>query len=76
MIEKDLEKRGIKIEMAPEDRQILKDHTVDFLSFSYYMSMAESGDPNAERTPGNTVLGVKIPSCHQLNGAGRSILKA
>ena len=61
MIEKDLEKRGIKIEMAPEDRQILKDHTVDFLSFSYYMSMAESGDPNAERTPGNTVLGVKNP---------------
>ncbi|MDV7751229.1 glycoside hydrolase family 1 protein [Enterococcus casseliflavus] len=61
MIEKDLEKRGIKIEMAPEDRQILKDHTVDFLSFSYYMSMAESGDPHAERTPGNTVLGVKNP---------------
>lgn len=25
------------------------------------MSMAESGDPNAERTPGNTVLGVKNP---------------
>ena len=58
---RDLEKRGIKIEMAPEDPQILKDYTVDFLSFSYYMSMAESGDPQAERTPGNTVLGVKNP---------------
>lgn len=61
LILRDLEKRGIKIEMAPEDPQILKDYTVDFLSFSYYMSMAESGNPQAERTPGNTVLGVKNP---------------
>ncbi|WP_312499720.1 glycoside hydrolase family 1 protein [Enterococcus sp.] len=62
LIERDLEKRGIHIAMAPEDRTILKEHTVDFLSFSYYMSMAESGDPHAERTPGNTVLGVKNPN--------------
>ena len=27
----------------------------------YYMTMTESLDPNAERTPGNTVLGVKNP---------------
>ncbi|MHC5218527.1 glycoside hydrolase family 1 protein [Enterococcus sp. LJL128] len=61
MIKQDLKKRGITIKMAAEDEQILKKHTVDFVSFSYYMSMAESGDPNAERTPGNTVLGVKNP---------------
>ena len=34
---------------------------MDFVSFSYYMSMTESVDPEAERTPGNTVLGVKNP---------------
>lgn len=61
LIEKDLENRGIQIRMEDEDREILKKHTVDFVSFSYYMSMAESADPNAERTPGNTVLGVKNP---------------
>ena len=61
MIEKSLADRAIKIEMLPEDRKILKENTVDFLSFSYYMSMAESGSPDAERTPGNTVLGVKNP---------------
>ncbi|MGC6768278.1 glycoside hydrolase family 1 protein [Enterococcus sp. LJL51] len=61
MIKQDLKKRGITIKMAAEDEQILKGHTVDFVSFSYYMSMAESGNPNAERTPGNTVLGVKNP---------------
>ncbi|MEI5988962.1 bglH3 [Enterococcus termitis] len=61
MIETALKNKGITIKITPEERQILKENTVDFLSFSYYMSMAESGDPKAERTPGNTVLGVKNP---------------
>lgn len=61
MILRDLEKRKIEIQMEPEDLEIIKEGTVDFVSFSYYMSMTESVDPNAERTPGNTVLGVKNP---------------
>ena len=61
LIEKELLNEGITIEMAEQDREILKENTVDFVSFSYYMSMTESADPNAERTPGNTVLGVKNP---------------
>lgn len=47
--------------MEEGDLQILKEGTVDFLSFSYYMTMTESVDPDAERVPGNTVLGVKNP---------------
>jgi 6-phospho-beta-glucosidase len=47
--------------MLPEDMDILKSGCVDFVSFSYYMSMTESVDPDAERTPGNTILGVKNP---------------
>lgn len=61
MILRDLEKRGFTIKMEPDDLQIIREGTVDFVSFSYYMSMTESVDPNAERTPGNTVLGVKNP---------------
>lgn len=61
MIVKDLEKRNLMPAMLEGDKEILKENTVDFVSFSYYMSMAESADPNAERTPGNTVLGVKNP---------------
>lgn len=61
MILRDLEKRGFEIKMEPGDLEIIKEGTVDFVSFSYYMSMTESVDPNAERTPGNTVLGVKNP---------------
>ncbi|MFL2079365.1 glycoside hydrolase family 1 protein [Marinilactibacillus psychrotolerans] len=61
LILRDLELRGINIDFKENDLEIMKEHTVDFVSFSYYMSMTESGDKNAERTPGNTVLGVKNP---------------
>ena len=52
---------NIHVEMLPEDAATLKAGCVDFVSCSYYMTMTESVDPNAERTPGNTVLGVKNP---------------
>ena len=61
LILKLFERKGIHVAMEPGDAEILKAGCVDFVSFSYYMSMTESVDPNAERTPGNTVLGVKNP---------------
>ncbi len=61
LIKRDLELRGIRLEMQPDDLAILQQHTVDFVSFSYYMSLTESTQPEMERTPGNTVLGVKNP---------------
>lgn len=61
LILKMFERKGIHVKMEPEDAKILKEGCVDFVSISYYMSMTESVDPNAERTPGNTVLGVKNP---------------
>lgn len=57
----ELKKLGYYPQMEDGDLEIMKKGTVDFVSFSYYMSMTESVDPNAERTPGNTVLGVKNP---------------
>ena len=58
LILRDLARRNIHITMAAEDKQILKDYTVDFVSFSYYMSLTQ---PDVERIPGNTVLGVRNP---------------
>ncbi|MBR0283174.1 MAG: family 1 glycosylhydrolase [Oscillibacter sp.] len=58
---RDLEKRGLTPVMETGDLELIRENTVDFVSFSYYMTMTESVDPNAERTPGNTVLGVKNP---------------
>lgn len=61
MILRDLEKRGLSPVMEDGDLELIAQNTVDFVSFSYYNSSTESVDPNAERTPGNTILGVKNP---------------
>ena len=61
LILKMFERKGVKLHMETGDAEILKAGCVDFVSCSYYMTMTESVDPNAERTPGNTVLGVKNP---------------
>src|SRR5699024_5989287 len=52
----------ITIEMEPEDAKILKEGTVDFMSFSYYMSGVVSHTPSDEKTGGN-IMGSK-PNPH------------
>lgn len=53
---------GIKISMEPEDEEILK-NTVDFVSFSYYMSCCATADPErAEKGEGNLLGGVPNPT--------------
>lgn len=57
-----LRERGIQVDMAPEDREILK-NTVDFISFSYYVSVCATGDPNKNiRGEGNLLGGVPNPT--------------
>ncbi|AVK63953.1 beta-glucosidase [Lactobacillus sp. CBA3606] len=52
----------IEIKLAPDDLAILKANPVDFVSFSYYMSMVSSYDQNnLTLTTGNTVVGGKNP---------------
>ncbi|GGN67696.1 hypothetical protein GCM10007971_38760 [Oceanobacillus indicireducens] len=61
MIEKMFERKNIYIKMGPEDRDILRKHTVDFVSFSYYMSLTESANEELKRTSANTITGAKNP---------------
>lgn len=51
---------GIRIHMEPGDKDILK-NTVDFVSFSYYMSVCGSADPNQKAGPGNIIGGIPNP---------------
>lgn len=51
---------NITIHMEPEDEEILK-NTVDFVSFSYYMSVCGSADPNQKAGPGNIIGGIPNP---------------
>ena len=56
------EREGITVEMTEEDLQLLKEHTVDFISFSYYSSRVSSGDPKVnELTEGNIFASLKNP---------------
>ncbi|CAL8975294.1 Aryl-phospho-beta-D-glucosidase BglH [Cellulomonas sp. T2.31MG-18] len=56
-----MRRKGLSVPWEAGDDALLREHTVDFVSFSYYMSMTESVDPDADRTPGNTIMGVKNP---------------
>ncbi|HIR92324.1 MAG TPA: glycoside hydrolase family 1 protein [Candidatus Egerieimonas intestinavium] len=51
----------ITIAMEPGDEEILKKGTVDFLSFSYYMSSCIGINPEAEQVEGNLISGLKNP---------------
>ncbi|MGE7635310.1 glycoside hydrolase family 1 protein [Bacillus paramycoides] len=53
---------NIHIKKEIGDDEILKQHTVDFVSFSYYMSLsATTLGENANHTPGNLAEGIKNP---------------
>lgn len=48
---------GVKLEWAPGDAELLKENTVDFVSFSYYMSVGETAFPETAETGGGNVMG-------------------
>ncbi len=53
---------GIELDITAQDREDLK-NTVDFVSFSYYMSVCETADPAKKVTgPGNIMGGVVNPT--------------
>ena len=51
---------GIVIKTTPEELALLKENTVDFISFSYYMSICESAGAG-EKGKGNLMGGFKNP---------------
>jgi 6-phospho-beta-glucosidase len=56
-------RKGITPAMGPDDEKILRENTVDFVSFSYYSTSAVSTDPAVagEKGTGNLFGGVKNP---------------
>lgn len=52
-----LREEGIELDITDEDRAILREHTVDFVSFSYYMSVCESGDPEVKASGAGNIMG-------------------
>lgn len=59
---KQLEREKIDVGMTEEDKKILKENTVDFISFSYYSSRTASADPEVNKTTsGNIFASLKNP---------------
>ncbi|MBC1896644.1 glycoside hydrolase family 1 protein [Listeria booriae] len=50
---------NITIKMEDGDLELLQEYPVDYLSFSYYMTLSVSADPNRDQTGGNFMGGVK-----------------
>lgn len=62
-----LEQQGIHLEILPEDKTILKENTVDFISLSYYNSRCVRADGKGEASGGNVFASAKNPylTCSQ-----------
>ncbi|MDR0375163.1 MAG: 6-phospho-beta-glucosidase [Treponema sp.] len=57
-----VEKQNIDIGKTADDERILREHTVDFVSFSYYCTNAVSTDPAVtDKSQGNVFGGVQNP---------------
>lgn len=52
---------NVEIQFGEEDQKILKEGTVDFYSFSYYMTNCITAEKGKEMTEGNLLGGIKNP---------------
>ncbi|TFH53890.1 glycoside hydrolase family 1 protein [Actinomyces viscosus] len=57
-----LRDKGIELEITEEDRRLLRENTVDFVSFSYYMSVCETVTQEVQAGQGNLMGGVPNPT--------------
>ncbi len=65
-------REGIALDITDDDRTDLK-NTVDFVSFSYYMSIAETADPALRAAgEGNIMAAYRTRPSRRASGAGRS----
>ncbi|WP_103981923.1 6-phospho-beta-glucosidase [Helcococcus massiliensis] len=57
----ELKRKNILPDITEDDKKLLKENTVDFISFSYYSSRCISKDSRAEQTASNLLKTVKNP---------------
>ena len=58
---KKLEREGIMPEVTEEDKKLLRENTIDFISFSYYTTRTISADKNTELEEANLIATVDNP---------------
>ena len=61
-LKRHLREQGIEIKFGEDDAAILKENTVDFISFSYYVSLVQAHDPKTYQSgEGNIFQGLENP---------------
>lgn len=55
------ERMNLELPLSAEDEKIMRENTVDFISFSYYSSRCISTRDDVEKTKGNAFAGTKNP---------------
>lgn len=55
------EEKNVKLDITLDDKKILKENTVDFVSFSYYASMCQTTSPDIPKFQSNIVSGCANP---------------
>ena len=61
-LEQEFRNRGVKLDRTDEELQLIRDHTIDYVSFSYYMSLTDSAHPeNYPAADGNVFSGLRNP---------------
>lgn len=58
---KEFERNGFEIPFAEGDKELLKENTVDFISFSYYASRVSKAECDVKMSEGNIFKSVKNP---------------
>ncbi len=58
---KKFERENLKVNITEQDKIDLKENTVDYISFSYYMSRCASADPTIAEANANAFMTVKNP---------------
>lgn len=64
---RDMGEKGIRLDITPEDRALLKENTADFMGFSYYVSACETAyhrteDPNVANLLTDGVPNPRLPA--------------
>lgn len=54
-------KNNVNIQIEEGDEEVLKEGTVDYIGFSYYMTNVASTDESLEKTGGNMLEGIRNP---------------
>lgn len=61
-LEHELKEKGVVLDRSEEELNLIKEYTIDYVAFSYYMTLTDSAHPeNYDKAEGNVFSGLRNP---------------